>query len=1216
MYKIKKYRRLSLILIMSLIINVFQLKAVLAATTVERVYTSKNGDIINIYSQYGSDLNYSYHGNFEVSSNAETMYISTSNDDGTSYSNTTKNYTLTAKPGETITLTVYGGSLGDRKSWTAAFANEGSTFIDATATKGGNYIYKTENADGDGHSVRVSFKMPAVVDNGITMMAYFKGSSSKTNSWNFKLVPKTTPDKEDMSEPQAVLAQQTLSNFDAKNTTSINDIQNTINGVIDTTKFTAFVMQTNKVDATESSSGYIKGKVAITSKSNSSEKTEFSYTLVISRLPQSAATVYTTLSKFVNNYAATNRSTENDFTSAVTLTNNALSITASDWSFTKSTDTTEGKLTCNLYVKESGVTKYTINVNKTISKLATSTTTACQYVEQILRNLTATNEMTDTSLLSAVSVGVDTSALNVSMSNFKKSLASESATGLITGTITINDRSTSKDVPVNLTINLLPQSVNTVKILYTKALENLNPTNETYQANILELAYVTNPYISVEIENYSITPSTEETTGLITGNIKITDGSIDAIVPINKAIELQTQSLETVVKLINQIKDNTTATNDLSFDNLFYKFSSVIRNPKISIRYDLNNPPVKTEATQFSDGSMKANLIATDGVDTKEIPIEFTIPRLSQTATGIKGEIEAILRDMIATNETTEDDVLSKVETTNIDGKYNIAFGTEVSEEFNKILATENKPGKITGVIKVTQSGTDASGEIGKITSLITLNDEDVASVDVNLDIAKLNQYANDSLKNNIEAILGDMTATNSTTAQDVLDYVKVNTIYDEKISIRFGNGEGEPFNKIKATVVENGSITGKIYVSDSSESVIVDVKLLIKKLSEELENAKDTIINVVIPNLKPTNDTTKEDIIKEIQDAIGNDITVDIKDFKKEDATTSNDGKVTGTIVLEDKNGNKLELDLDLIISKLPSSSSSGGGGGGGSSSSERGKKNDIILLKLIQEEQPLDVYSKEVNTDKLDETELTKVLDKDKVLNVISLENTDTNKEETESTEYVEQTNITTNSYSWDAVNLNNGYVTKITNNGEEIGSYISAENLLSDALEVQVKMNKTIKQPEQVNIYSYNDDLGKYVLSKTIEDNEGVIQFAATNKKKYLVLREGTEIKTELTANQGWVDNKGKRGYLQKEDLVKNRWLENQNDWYYFDDKGAIKTGWMQENRNWYYLQNDGKMKTGWFYDSNNNNWYYLNKNGTMASNVWIDGYYVNGSGAWVR
>ena len=117
------------------------------------------------------------------------MYISTSNDDGTSYSNTTKNYTLTAKPGETITLTVYGGSLGDRKSWTAAFANEGSTFIDATATKGGNYIYKTENADGDGHSVRVSFKMPAVVDNGITMMAYFKDSSSKTNSWNFKLVP-------------------------------------------------------------------------------------------------------------------------------------------------------------------------------------------------------------------------------------------------------------------------------------------------------------------------------------------------------------------------------------------------------------------------------------------------------------------------------------------------------------------------------------------------------------------------------------------------------------------------------------------------------------------------------------------------------------------------------------------------------------------------------------------------------------------------------------------------------------------------------------------------------------------------------------------------------------------------------------------------------------------------------------------------------------------
>lgn len=1068
----------------------------------------------------------------------------------------------------------------------------------------GSTVLTTENHTG---TIDLKFKAPSEPFKIICSSSGKPSSNSyRTHTYYIYVYPASGT----IIKNQATNVQQALSNLTASNSTTISDLNTVANNAIDTSKYSVTLTQTSRKNATESEAGYIKGTGKIINKNDSSQINEFTFSLVISRLPQSAATVYTTLNKFVNNYAATNNSVATDFTKAITLTNNDLSVTADNWTQTKATDTAEGKLTCTLYVKENGSTKYTINVSKTISKLATSTATACQYVEQILRNLTATNEMTDTSLLSAVSVGVDTSVLNVSMSNFKKSLASESATGLITGTITINDRSTSKDVPVNLTINLLPQSVNTVKVLYTKALENLNTTNETYQANILELAYVTNPYISVEIEDYSITPSTEETTGLITGNIKITDGSIDAIVPINKTIELQTQSLETVVKLINQIKDNTTATNDLSFDNLFYQFSSVIRNPKISIRYDLNNPPVKTEATQFADGNMKAKLIATDGVDTREIPINFKIARLNQTATGIKGQIEAILRDMVATNETTEDDVLSKVETTNIDGKYTIAFGTEDTEKFNKVLATENKPGKITGVIKVTSSA--SGGSDSGITSFITLKDEDVASVDVNLYIAKLNQYANDTLKNKIEATLGNMVATNSTTAQDVLDYIEVNTIFDEKLTMKFGTGEGEPFNKIKATVIDDGSITGRIYVYDSSESVAVDVKLVIKQLSEELENAKDTIINVVIPNLHPTNDTTKEDIIKEIQDSIGNDITVDIKDFKKEEATTSNDGKITGTIVLEDKNGNKLELDLDLIISKLPSSS----GGGGGSSSSERGKKNDVILLKLIQEDKPLDVYSKEISVERLDETELNKVLDKDKVLNVISVDAVEENKKETELTNDIAQTNIDTNSYSWDAVNLNNGYVTKITNNGEEIGNYITAENLLSDALEVQVKIDKTIKQPEKINIYSYNDDIDKYVFSKTIEDNEGVIQFSATNKKKYLALREGTEINEELTANQGWVDNKGKRGYLQNEDLVKNQWLENQNNWYYFDDKGAIKTGWMQENRNWYYLQNDGKMKTGWLYDSNNNNWYYLNKNGTMASNVWIDGYYVNGSGAWVR
>lgn len=69
-----------------------------------------------------------------------------------------------------------------------------------------------------------------------------------------------------------------------------------------------------------------------------------------------------------------------------------------------------------------------------------------------------------------------------------------------------------------------------------------------------------------------------------------------------------------------------------------------------------------------------------------------------------------------------------------------------------------------------------------------------------------------------------------------------------------------------------------------------------------------------------------------------------------------------------------------------------------------------------------------------------------------------------------------------------------------------------------------------------------------------------------------------------------------------------------WYYFGADGKMKTGWIYDNRKWYYLSNNGDMRTGWIYDRGN--WYYCWSNGQMAANTTIDGYILNGSGAWVR
>ena len=86
-------------------------------------------------------------------------------------------------------------------------------------------------------------------------------------------------------------------------------------------------------------------------------------------------------------------------------------------------------------------------------------------------------------------------------------------------------------------------------------------------------------------------------------------------------------------------------------------------------------------------------------------------------------------------------------------------------------------------------------------------------------------------------------------------------------------------------------------------------------------------------------------------------------------------------------------------------------------------------------------------------------------------------------------------------------------------------------------------------------------------------------------------------------------------------------NLNGAYYYLDAssssrvGILKTGWQKINGYWYYFNKssdnggEGMMRKGWqFIDGN---WYYFYfGDGKMAASTWIDGYYVNASGAWVK
>ncbi|MEG2349246.1 MAG: hypothetical protein RSB57_01890 [Hungatella sp.] len=77
----------------------------------------------------------------------------------------------------------------------------------------------------------------------------------------------------------------------------------------------------------------------------------------------------------------------------------------------------------------------------------------------------------------------------------------------------------------------------------------------------------------------------------------------------------------------------------------------------------------------------------------------------------------------------------------------------------------------------------------------------------------------------------------------------------------------------------------------------------------------------------------------------------------------------------------------------------------------------------------------------------------------------------------------------------------------------------------------------------------------------------------------------------------------------------WIEQDNNtWEYQNDDGEYVTGWIDDGTNRYYLDEDGVKKTGWF--KSKGCWYYLDEDGILASSTWIDNYYVNADGKWIK
>ncbi len=103
-----------------------------------------------------------------------------------------------------------------------------------------------------------------------------------------------------------------------------------------------------------------------------------------------------------------------------------------------------------------------------------------------------------------------------------------------------------------------------------------------------------------------------------------------------------------------------------------------------------------------------------------------------------------------------------------------------------------------------------------------------------------------------------------------------------------------------------------------------------------------------------------------------------------------------------------------------------------------------------------------------------------------------------------------------------------------------------------------------------------------------------------------------KTEGTA-AGWQSNSTGWWYNDETGNYVTGWKQIHGFWYYFAPNGYMQTGWQSIHGYWYYFAPSGDMQTGWQWI--NGSCYYFYPSGYMATNTWINGSYVNGSGVWV-
>ena len=118
-------------------------------------------------------------------------------------------------------------------------------------------------------------------------------------------------------------------------------------------------------------------------------------------------------------------------------------------------------------------------------------------------------------------------------------------------------------------------------------------------------------------------------------------------------------------------------------------------------------------------------------------------------------------------------------------------------------------------------------------------------------------------------------------------------------------------------------------------------------------------------------------------------------------------------------------------------------------------------------------------------------------------------------------------------------------------------------------------------------------------------------------YYVDASGVWIPNKEKPTDKWITSGNRKWYRHADgSYTKNDWELINGKYYRFDNDGWMVTSWKKINNIWYYMDKTTGERYGEGWHWIDGSCYYMNANGEMAADTWIDGYYVDASGKWIK